>query len=355
MGYVVAHCRKVQTIVGLAAVGRHNCREAVYDEQGRPLGELPEYITHPERAGMNEGERCGSSAILKNRTDRIREADLTRKPQRNASAAVEVSISASPEWFDGRKPEDWSKYFRDARKFLTEKYGKENLLHWTVHYDEKSPHMHVLFTPIVEGKAGLKYTSSEFLGGRQGLRELQDEIAAKVGAKWGLERGVEGSGARHTDQYQWAAETDALASRLAAKEQALAQKESHLKKASEVKIPPFVPKLEKKTLASALLTYTLSNGKQVNGWEAYAAAETALQATAYAEKVAEVAKGAQYRVATVEAELPYAHQAAAKATEEREAIRAQLKALTPDQLRAEADRREAQLARGKQRDKGHER
>jgi hypothetical protein len=81
------------------------------------------------------------------------------------------------------------------------------MLQRNIHFDEKTPHMHVLIVPIIRGREGNKYASGSFLGGREGLRKAQDELYTQVGRKWGLERGLEGSGARHTDQAEWKRET----------------------------------------------------------------------------------------------------------------------------------------------------
>ena len=206
MEYVVCHARKVQTAVGLRNVAAHNCREAVYDDALRPLETLPDFITHHDRVAFNQGERCGGDAVLARRTARIKDANLARKPQKNAAAAIEIAISASPAWFEGKKPKEWQDYLSDARRFIEKRYGKENVLHWAVHCDEKTPHLHILLAPIVESEKGLKYTSSGFLGGKAGLANLQRKIWENVGQKYGLERGVEGSKSRHTDQFEWAAE-----------------------------------------------------------------------------------------------------------------------------------------------------
>jgi hypothetical protein len=82
--------------------------------------------------------------------------------------------------------------------------------------------MHVLMVPITKNtevrpkKSGSnyparvlpgeseRYSSSTFLGGRDGLKMLQTDLAKAVGKKYGLERGVEGSTARHTNQQEWA-------------------------------------------------------------------------------------------------------------------------------------------------------
>lgn len=236
MSYVVAHTRRVGTAVGVANVAAHNSREGIYDSLGKPLGKLPDWITHPERARLNSGDRCSGSTVLKRRSARIAEANLARKPQRNASAAIEIVVSASPDWFDPKTPGRWASYLSDALEFIGQTYGKENILHHAVHCDERTPHLHVLLVPltrkmesrerdrttgkdtrprkIVETQV-LRYGSNAFLGGRRGLRKLQDDLATQVGAKYGLERGVRGSTARHTDQYEWAAKVARQADTLA--------------------------------------------------------------------------------------------------------------------------------------------
>jgi len=202
---IVAHCRKVKTAVGLRNVAVHNSREAVYDKDGRLLDDKPDWIKDTKKARFNDYDGIGDN-ILKRRNDRIKSAKLARKPQKNASSGIEFNISASPEWFEkNRKIEDQLKFFNDALLFLGEKYGMKNVLGYGIHFDEKTPHMHVLMVPIIENEKGTKYSSSEFLGGRGGLKKLQTEIYEAVGKARGLERGVEGSSARHTDQKQWLA------------------------------------------------------------------------------------------------------------------------------------------------------
>jgi len=55
------------------------------------------------------------------------------------------------------------------------------------------------------GKKGtvLKFSSGEFLGGRDGLELLQDKAFEKLGEKWGVERGEKGSVDIHTNLAGW--------------------------------------------------------------------------------------------------------------------------------------------------------
>jgi len=227
MGHkVVAHARKIKTTVGLANVAAHNARDGVYDGRGAPIDPKPDYISRLDRAHLNDGNTVTAASVLRNYRRRLADAerenlengDKWRKPQKNASAAVELVISASPEWFSDKTEREVRKYFTECREYLERRFGAPNLLQWATHHDETTPHMHLLLTPIIKTEMGNKFSSSELLGGRDGLRRLQDDLAA-IGAKWGLERGVEGSKARHTDQRDW----------IAKKTRELEEKEKQLK------------------------------------------------------------------------------------------------------------------------------
>ena len=205
----VIHARKI--IVdkakgwgGIADVAAHNSRENYYDENlSRLVDEtgnevpVPDYLNpdfckdeNLKAMQLTNQQEQLSSEVVKKREKLIK--NLKRKPQKNAAEAIEFNISASPE-FKG----DWLAYFGEAEKFLRKKYG-EYCVQFAVHTDESTPHMHCLFVPIVRNKDGTeKYSSSEFLGGREGLRQLQTEFWEQVGKKFELERGVEGSRARH--------------------------------------------------------------------------------------------------------------------------------------------------------------
>lgn len=207
MAYIVCHARKVKTVAGLKAVARHNCRENVYEFDWEipgawqpKNGTLPDYIVMPENRNLNFGDYGRDvqgktpEETLKKREAEIAAANLKRKPQKNASAAVEFVFSASPDWFAGEDNDTAIAYLNECAAFVGKKYG--HIIQTNAHFDEKTPHIHVLTVPIV----GNKYTSSEFLGGPAGLRQLQQEIYQQVGKRYGLERGIEGSTARHNDQ-----------------------------------------------------------------------------------------------------------------------------------------------------------
>jgi hypothetical protein len=211
MAYIVCHARKIKTTAGLKAVAKHNCREGLYefDYEGmgnwHPKKDLPEWITNPQSASLNFGdyenkENQGRTpdATLALRNQEIEKANLKRKPQKNAAAAIEFVFSASPEWFPDVPPAYQKQFLNDCANFIQKKYG--HVIQKNAHFDEKTPHIHIVVVPILQTEKGSKYSSSEFLGGRDGLKRLQTEIYKEIGLKYKLERGIEGSTARHDDQ-----------------------------------------------------------------------------------------------------------------------------------------------------------
>jgi hypothetical protein len=201
MAQVVVHARKIKTLAGLRNVAAHNAREGVYAADGTLTEPAPEWIKHPERAQYNRGDLIPPEATLKRWRDRIAAANLIRKPQKNAAVGIEFVVTAA----EGARPgiNEWRDYLKDAEAFLKRRYGAANVVQVVRHYDETTPHMHLIMTPILERDGKARFSSSDFLGGREGLRSLQTDFAREVGAKHSLERGTEGSKARHTDQHNY--------------------------------------------------------------------------------------------------------------------------------------------------------
>lgn len=88
------------------------------------------------------------------------------------------------------------KFFQSATEFFCDRYGEENVINATVHLDESTPHMHLGIVPVTkDGRLSAKelFTPTE-------LKSLQTDFAKVVGAKFGLERGQEGSQAKHLDE-----------------------------------------------------------------------------------------------------------------------------------------------------------
>ena len=144
------------------------------------------------------------AADIKARHAAVGYGSNNKKVRKNGVLANEFLLTASPEAFPTQKQDGqlvcsaatknkWENFKNISRHFLEGRYGKENLINFSIHMDEETPHIHAVVVPIVDGKLN----SKALFGDRQKLRDLQTDFAKAV-ACLGLERGVEGSKANHT-------------------------------------------------------------------------------------------------------------------------------------------------------------
>ncbi len=136
---------------------------------------------------------------------RISEA-VTRKVRDDQVRAMEVILTASPEWFkrgqDGQAEDvRGGKWVDSNLDFLKEKFGEKNVVSFTLHQDETTPHIHAVIIPISENEKGRACLSADRLFNPKTLSQLQTDYAAAM-APHGLERGVEGSRRQHEDMKQ---------------------------------------------------------------------------------------------------------------------------------------------------------
>lgn len=183
MGYGIIRVQKVKA-PAVGSMQYHNDRvpgqhsNEDIDQEKSNLNK--EYIEHGSyRAEVNE------------RIERFRES--SRKIRKDAVVLAEGVATASPEFFDGKSREEVMAYFDDVFEFCKSEFGEQNLVHFTVHMDETTPHAHFGFTPIKDGTLSWK----NYFDGRDALRGFQNRYWDRVGKQWGLERGETGSGRTH--------------------------------------------------------------------------------------------------------------------------------------------------------------
>lgn len=133
-------------------------------------------------------------------------AALPDKVRKNAVLAVEYLVTASPESMKDKTREQQDAYFSDSLEWLRRKHGAENVIYAGIHRDETTPHMYAYVLPKDErGKLNCR----SFYGEKDSLSKMQTDFAQQVGYKHGLERGIEGSKARHTSIRQYYARVNA--------------------------------------------------------------------------------------------------------------------------------------------------
>ena len=144
--------------------------------------------TQPERQIMS----TTPPALLTKQWAKLREL-LPEKRRKDAVLAVEYVMTASPEWWKTASQQQQQAFFEQARKWLADKYGQENIFAATVHHDETTPHLSAFVVPLTrDGRLSAK----EFIGDRRQMSADQTSLAAAV-QHLGLERGILGSRATH--------------------------------------------------------------------------------------------------------------------------------------------------------------
>ena len=150
----------------------------------------------PDRLGEN-------SHLGANSVDEAMKAFQNRLPEKirkNGVLAIEYLITGSPDGMNSKSRHDQDAYFTDALAWLKDRYGAENLIYAGIHRDETTPHLYAYVVPLdPQGKLNCRH----FLGGAKALSQMQTDFAEQVGQRHGLQRGIEGSKARHTTVRQY--------------------------------------------------------------------------------------------------------------------------------------------------------
>jgi hypothetical protein len=133
--------------------------------------------------------------------DRIREGYTEKKAiRKDAVATVGVVCSASSEFFENKSKAESVQYFKDCKEFFENKVGKENIVCAKIHFDEKTPHMHLYFVPLTsDGRLSAKEVCN-----REFLRDMQRELPLYLQEKGhDVERGLEDSTNEHISKKKY--------------------------------------------------------------------------------------------------------------------------------------------------------
>ena len=95
------------------------------------------HLVKPLGKYRTESERQIAAAGCRTRKDSIR--------------MIETLLTASPEFFKGKKRAEIRVFFEEALHFLEQHQSKETIISAVVHMDEKTPHMHLCFCPADRG------------------------------------------------------------------------------------------------------------------------------------------------------------------------------------------------------------
>ena len=211
MGYAVLHLEKAKGADG--AMSTHIERTVHPKNADRTRTHL-----NRELVRFPEGVKNRTQAIA----HRIETAGIRRKVGTNQVKAIRVLLTGSNKDMkqmeaDGQLDE----WCNDSLQWLRETYGERNLVSAVLHMDEKTPHIHATIVPIVTGErrkakkeeqnGKKKYRKkstqdvrlcADDVMARHKLKHYQDTYAQAMG-KYGLQRGIDGSLAKHISTMQY--------------------------------------------------------------------------------------------------------------------------------------------------------
>jgi hypothetical protein len=177
--FCILRLQKIKSMTGLRRSFKHTFRE-----QKTPNADSDRLSLNVNLEASNSNE---AMSLFHNR--------LPSKLRKNGVLAVEHVVTASPEFFRGKSKKEINDYFSRAIGFFNKHWGQENVLSANIHYDEKTPHMHLFVCPI-DDKTG-RLNCRKWLGARDSLSKLQDSFHDDVGSSVGLKRGLKGSKANN--------------------------------------------------------------------------------------------------------------------------------------------------------------
>lgn len=139
------------------------------------------HLVEPECRYRAEAERQIKEAGCRTRSDSVR--------------LVEALVTATPEFFQGKKKSEIKAYFQEALEFIQQNQAPKTIISAAVHMDEKTPHMHLSFVPLT---ADGRLSAKEIVGNKKKLTQWQDNFWAHMVRKYpDLERGESASQTGH--------------------------------------------------------------------------------------------------------------------------------------------------------------
>lgn len=211
MSYAVLHIIKANS--SLNSIAKHIERTA-HPEYADPAR------THLNRYNLVEYPD-GITGLAAAVEHRIANAGITRKISDRQVRCLNLVMTSDNEGMqriiDGGKLDEW---IADNIRWARDTFGGDNVVGAALHMDERTPHLHIAVVPIVtaerkkkarEATAKKRYRTKAANRPRlcaddimeRGKMSRYQDIYAEYMAKYGLERGIRGSEARHIGQHEY--------------------------------------------------------------------------------------------------------------------------------------------------------
>lgn len=192
MGFAVFHIEKITT--GAGSLGAHIDRS--------PGQEYTYKNADPNRLQENIHFDCGTSSKMKLNEaidSRIKSAYTGAKAiRKDAVKGMSMVFTGSHEEMKKIFSEENTKiaWLNANIKFVQNEFGADNIVRFTLHMDEKTPHIHAVLVPLTEDG---RLSAKEIMGDKTAMSERQTRYADQM-QPFGLERGIVGSKAIHNTE-----------------------------------------------------------------------------------------------------------------------------------------------------------
>lgn len=216
MSYAIFRSESINTIKDLGQIGAHNKRDKkAY--KSNPDIDITKTKNNIDIVPLSEKYSQGFYNLVKDYKKEYEEKQLTTREDRrksfdkmlddsNSVVADELMFTSDNEFFKNMSKKDIKKWADTCMDFVYKDLGytKEQVLHATVHMDEKTPHLHCVVVPLIKKfdkrTNTKKYTISKkhYMKSGAYISELQDKYWQRMNDKgFKLERGIKNSDNKH--------------------------------------------------------------------------------------------------------------------------------------------------------------
>ena len=216
MSYAIFRSESINTIKDLGQIGAHNKRDKkAY--KSNPDIDITKTKNNIDIVPLSEKYSQGFYNLVKDYKKEYEEKQLTTREDRrksfdkmlddsNSVVADELMFTSDNEFFKNMSKKDIKKWADTCMDFVYKDLGytKEQVLHATVHMDEKTPHLHCVVVPLIKKfdkrTNTKKYTISKkhYMKSGAYISELQDKYWQRMNDKgFKLERGIKNNDNEH--------------------------------------------------------------------------------------------------------------------------------------------------------------
>lgn len=216
MSYAIFRSESINTIKDLGQIGAHNKRDKkAY--KSNPDIDITKTKNNIDIVPLSDKYTKGYYELVKDYKKEYEEKQLTTREDRrksfdkmlddsNSVVADELLFTSDNDFFKNMSKKEIKKRADSCMEFVYEDLGytKEQVLHATVHMDEKTPHLHCVVVPLIKKfdkrTNTEKYTISKkhYMKSGAYISELQDKYWQRMVDKgFKLERGIKNSDNEH--------------------------------------------------------------------------------------------------------------------------------------------------------------